>query len=202
MTRTRMLLAVIAIAGLALVGVVPAAAAPTPVGQAAVERGMPDLPTPTVHGKSVRGGWYGPYHLRNYGSGKCAEIGNEATWDGAPATQYTCMAPWTQQEWWVWETHAEGSLTIQYLYNAHSGKCLETWSGHQVGAQLVQGVCHWDESELWLKSGGVFSGFWSYRNEFSGLCMSVWASSHSNGAALVQNTCGNTANQLWVPEYY
>jgi hypothetical protein len=208
-TTTAFLAAVLAV----LFSVVPASAAPPPASAApaaaastakAPAAGAPKLarpPTPTRHGEGVAGGWYGPYQLQNLNSSMCVDMGN-STANGAGAIQWTCQSGRPTQQWWVWETVTDCCVGIQWLYNWQSGMCLETWSGHQRGIQLVQGPCNWDETELWVVAGGVTSGFDYYSNQFSDLCMDVDGWSTAAGAAMLQWDCHGGANQVFATRQF
>lgn len=149
----------------------------------------------------MAGGWYGPYQLQVLHSGKCLDMGNStAEWAGA--TQFTCQPGRNTQKWWVWVVTGDGSVSYQHLYNAHSGKCLSTWSGWQNGAQLGQATCAWGSDQIWIKSGGTTSGFWTYRSEFSQKCMDVLGFNKNNAAPVVQWDCAGGNNQVWANRQY
>jgi hypothetical protein len=177
-------------------------AAPQPA--AVIADPAPDAPppfTPQRDGVTVQGGWFGPFQLQSLHSSKCLDMAN-STADYAGATQFTCMSGRNTQKWWTWQTNSDCCVAIEYLYNAHSGKCIETWSGHQAGVQLEQGPCNWDASERWWRTGGITSGFWILNNEFSGLCMDVGGSATHNGAAIIQWNCMGNAAQRWALQQF
>jgi hypothetical protein len=188
---------------------VAAVASPVPQASpelpAAAADAMPSVAspsvTPTEDGAAIQGSWSGPFQLQSLHSNKCLDMGN-STANFAGATQWTCQSGRNTQKWWVWETYADCCVTISYLYNAHSGMCLNNWNAHQAGAQLVQGPCQWNETELWLKSGGVTSGFWSFTSQYNGFCMDVGGSSMANGAAIIQWDCKGNAEQKWAEQQY
>ncbi|MFB7473301.1 RICIN domain-containing protein [Kitasatospora sp. NPDC056184] len=103
-------------AGAALVSAAPVSAAPiTNIGY--------DLEVRAVH------------------SGKCLEIADWRTDDGAPLRQWSCTGGDNQK----WRFNADGTVV-----NVHSGKCLEVpgWS-RQHGVQAGQWGCHGGANQQW-----------------------------------------------------
>lgn len=153
-------------------------------------------------GNTIAGQWYGPYHVQNQNSNLCIDMRYNKT-AGALAVQWSCQAGRATQMWWVWYTHVEGSIAIQYMLNHDSGMCLETWNGHQNGIQLTQNVCNWANSgHLWTKSGGVYGGFWVYSSNFSYKCIDVAGFSRDIGASILQWDCTGNSNQRFAERQF
>lgn len=86
--------------------------------------------------------------LVNVNSGKCLEVPDHSTADGARAQQWTCVGARSQN--WVWyhlgTTHVEGpgsaELRHYWITNRHSGKCLEVADSSTAnGAPVQQWTC-------------------------------------------------------------
>lgn len=201
--RARMM-TILVVAAVAAVSLgVPVHAAPaTQVASTAVPlEGTADAPpvsppSPTKDGVALQGAWQGPYQLQALHSNACIDMGN-ATHAGAKAIQWSCQTGRNTQKWWVWVIQGDCCGGYVYLYNAHSGMCLEAWTATKPW-QLEQGNCDWNTTEVWAKSGGVSSGYWSYMNYYSGWCVDVGASRKDNGAPIVQWDCLGGANQVFA----
>ncbi|MFB7473302.1 RICIN domain-containing protein [Kitasatospora sp. NPDC056184] len=78
-------------------------------------------------------------------SGKCLEIADWRTDDGAPARQWTCTGGDNQK----WRFNADGTIV-----NLHSGKCLEDpgWNTAPP-VQVGQWACHGGLNQQWYWSG-------------------------------------------------
>ncbi|MFE6872150.1 RICIN domain-containing protein [Kitasatospora sp. NPDC057692] len=74
-------------------------------------------------------------------SGKCLEIADWRTDDGAPLRQWSCTGGDNQK----WRFNADGTIV-----NVHSGKCLEVpgWK-FQAGVQVGQWTCHGGGNQKW-----------------------------------------------------
>ncbi len=205
-SRAKRFLTVLAAAGALALAYAPVASAePAPAAPPAVETAAQELPPPPPPAPpgalTAQGEWHGPYHIQALNSSKCLDM-NNSTAEGAGAIQYTCQSGRNTQRWWAWDAISDCCVSAQYLYNAHSGMCLESWSGWREGHQLTQGYCNWDETERWWITGGVTSGFWTYKNEFSQKCMDVSNGSTANGAVIWQYTCNGTAAQAWHKQQF
>ena len=87
------------------------------------------------------------YTVVNQNSGKCLDVPNSSTADGANIIQYTCGTATNQQ--WQWQ--AIGSYFR--LVARHSGKCLDVVdSGTGDGADIQQYTCGSGNNQQWSRT--------------------------------------------------
>lgn len=116
-----------------------------------------DYVTPTILPlmNCINGGsqqnWYftpvggGYYTLQNGLSGKCLDVTNASTQDGALMQQYSCNGG--QQQNWYFTVVGNGYYTIQ---NQLSGKCLDdTNASTSNGTQMQQWSCNGASQQSW-----------------------------------------------------
>ncbi|WP_380284256.1 RICIN domain-containing protein [Kitasatospora purpeofusca] len=79
--------------------------------------------------------------VRAVHSGKCLEIADWRTDDGAPLRQWNCTGGDNQK----WRFNGDGTIV-----NVHSGRCLEVpgWN-FQPGVQVGQWTCHGGANQKW-----------------------------------------------------
>ncbi|WP_406202619.1 RICIN domain-containing protein [Kitasatospora sp. NBC_01560] len=109
---------------------------------------------PAAPANALNGGFVIPKAstVVNAHSGKCLEIADWRTDNGAPARQWDCTGGANQ----MWDFRPlEGGVA---LVNRASGKCLEIadWS-HDDGAPARQWDCHGGWNQHWNYSGGIGS---------------------------------------------
>ncbi|MFB7469610.1 RICIN domain-containing protein [Kitasatospora sp. NPDC056184] len=164
--RTTSSAAVLALAaGLALAG--PASAAPAP--------------------------YTAPFTVSNLNSGKCLEVADWGTGNGAAVRQWSCHGGDNQK--WYWTAAHE-------LVNVHSGKCLDNPGYSTVpGTRPVIWDCNAGTNQKWTEVL-AHSGSRYYLNEVSKLALDVAGGSKDDGAPVIQwpmGPSGASYNQIWFP---
>ncbi|MEU7072701.1 RICIN domain-containing protein [Streptomyces narbonensis] len=125
-------------------------------------------------------------------SGKCADVADRSTADGAALIQWGCANSVNQQFW----LKPAGTNRVQ-IVSRYSGKCLAPRDGSTAdGAAIVQYPCSGTAAQQWrvTASGGTVQ----LSVSSSGKCLDVTNQSTSNGTALIQWSCNNGANQKWL----
>lgn len=78
-------------------------------------------------------------------SGKCLDVADRSTADGAEVKQYGCG--WGDNQRWRFETLSEGYVRI---VAQHSSKCLDVQGGSDAaGARIVQSQCDGSAGQAW-----------------------------------------------------
>ncbi|MYS79182.1 hypothetical protein GTZ85_02765 [Streptomyces sp. SID5474] len=135
----------------------------------------------------------GPYTLTDANSGKCLEIRDDSTANGATANQWTCNGSATQS-WYL----ALSPGVPTRLVNANSGKCLEIGDDSTAnGATANQWMCNGSATQNWRANPSVGDS-WTLTNVNSGKCLEIRGDSIEDGAAANQWTCNGSATQNWV----
>ncbi|MFI9152278.1 RICIN domain-containing protein [Streptomyces sp. NPDC053367] len=124
-------------------------------------------------------------------SGKCADVADRSTADGAGLIQWSCANSVNQQFW----LRSLGSGRVQIM-GRFSGKCLDVEGGSTAdGARVVQKTCGSATSQQWtLQSSGSLI---QLAARHSGKCLDVSGWSRADGALLQQWTCNGGDNQKW-----
>ncbi|MFF1797331.1 RICIN domain-containing protein [Kitasatospora sp. NPDC058263] len=127
--------------------------------------------------------------VRVQSSGKCLEVADWRTDDGAPVRQWTCTGGDNQK--WVW-TDAD------QLVNVHSGKCLEIpgYSG-EPGTAVGQWTCNGGANQVWSDASRLHSGLRHLVNAHSGRYLDVAGGSTADGAPVIQWGLNGADNQVW-----
>ncbi|WP_406066194.1 RICIN domain-containing protein [Streptomyces sp. NBC_01077] len=138
-------------------------------------------------------GWQ---RLTSYHSGKCLEIADWSTANGAAARQWDCHLG--KNQWWFFLPQDNGS---DLLFNEHSGKCLEVadWSTAN-GAVVRQWDCHEGANQQWVWMGTTTTDgldVIALKNVHSGKCLEMADWRLDNGAPARQWDCHYGDNQLW-----
>ncbi|WP_328740952.1 RICIN domain-containing protein [Streptomyces erythrochromogenes] len=165
-------------------GVTPASASasgpshlPGP-GQSTSDQGM---------SAAAAGGWL--IHTFN---GKCLEVENSGTANGARVQQWACNGQ--AGSGWYGEKHG----SYEYVKNYHSGKCLEVENSRTTnGARVQQWACNGQAGSKWypLDAG---NGYYTLRNPASGKCLEVENSGTANGARVQLWDCkGQAGTKLY-----
>jgi hypothetical protein len=125
-------------------------------------------------------------------SGKCADVVNASTADGAELVQFTCGSG-TNQRWTVVD---DGDGYV-HLVARHSGKCLDVNSSSTAdGAKVAQYTCHVGRNQQFqLQDAG--GGYVRIVARHSGKCLDVSGASTANSARVVQWACNGGTNQQW-----
>ncbi|WP_404960342.1 RICIN domain-containing protein [Streptomyces sp. 147326] len=130
--------------------------------------------------------------IYNAPSGKCLEISNSSTANGARAQQWACNGQ-AGSKWGM----ADAGGGTYYLVNAHSGKCLEIENSSTAnGARAQQWDCKGQAGSKWkfyVHSGNAATVV----NAKSGKCLEVENSSGANGARVQQWTCNGQVGSYW-----
>ncbi|MGW2254958.1 RICIN domain-containing protein [Kitasatospora sp. NPDC001660] len=132
------------------------------------------------------------FELRNQATGKCLEVADWRTDDGAPVRQWTCHGGANQQ----WTANSN-----RLLINTHSGKCLDVPGASTVwGTQAVQWDCGlWTRpaNQLWGVPG-VNTPSTGYLSSSLGLVLDVPGSDPADGAPVITWGTNGGANQTWT----
>lgn len=125
-------------------------------------------------------------------SGKCADVADRSTADGAALIQWSCAHSVNQQFW----LKPAGTNRVQIVAR-YSGKCLAPKNGSAAdGAAIVQYPCSGTTAQQWRVTGS--GGTVQLSASSSGKCLDVTNQSTSDGTALIQWSCNNGANQKWL----
>ncbi|MGW2306365.1 RICIN domain-containing protein [Streptomyces sp. NPDC001809] len=125
-------------------------------------------------------------------SGKCADVADRSTADGAALVQWGCGNAVNQQFWL--KSVAGGRVQI---VARHSGKCLAARDGSTAdGAAIAQYSCDGTAAQQWrVTASGNSVQLAAVR---SGKCLDVVNTSTSDGTPLIQWSCNGGANQKWL----
>ncbi|AUG81886.1 alpha-L-arabinofuranosidase [Kitasatospora sp. MMS16-BH015] len=122
--------------------------------------------------------------LRGTGSGRCLDVQNAATTDGAALQIYDCSGGANQQ----WTLTSANQLTV------YGNKCLDVPNHATTAGTRVQ---------IWSCSGGA-NQQWKVNADGSivgvesGLCLDVTGGATANGSAVELWTCNGRSNQQWT----
>ncbi|MFB7939870.1 RICIN domain-containing protein [Streptomyces sp. NPDC056049] len=125
-------------------------------------------------------------------SGKCADVADRSTADGAALIQWGCANSVNQQFW----LKPAGTNRVQIVAR-YSGKCLAPKDGSTAdGAAIAQYPCNGTTGQQWrvTSSGGTVQ----LSGSASGKCLDVTNQSTADGTALIQWSCNSGANQKWL----
>ncbi|WP_306324447.1 RICIN domain-containing protein [Streptomyces venezuelae] len=127
-------------------------------------------------------------------SGKCADVADRSTADGAALIQWTCGTRSVNQEFWL-KPAGNGRVQIVARY---SGKCLAPQDASTAdGAAIVQNTCDGTATQQWnvIGTGSTVQ----LAAVQSGKCLDVTNTSTSDGTPLIQWSCNTSAaNQKWL----
>ncbi|MEU8763257.1 RICIN domain-containing protein [Streptomyces sp. NPDC048659] len=125
-------------------------------------------------------------------SGKCADVADRSTADGAALVQWGCANSVNQQFW----LKPAGTGRVQIIAR-YSGKCLAPKDGSTAdGAAIAQYPCDGTTAQQWTVTGS--GGTVQVSASASGKCLDVTNQSTSDGTALIQWSCNSGANQQWL----
>ena len=130
--------------------------------------------------------------LQNVHSGKCLEVADWRTDNGAPVRQWDCTGGANQV--WNFVSGIPGAFV-----NVHSGKCLEVadWRTDN-GAPVRQWDCTRGMNQSWSWERNSPSAGWRITNNHSGLALEVGGWATNNGATADQWASTGGDNQKWV----
>ncbi|MFJ2778941.1 RICIN domain-containing protein [Kitasatospora sp. NPDC087315] len=141
-------------------------------------------------------GGEGPFRYINKSSGKCLEVADWRTDDGAPVRQWDCSSG-DNQRWRL--VDAPGGYVGQVsLINVHSGKCVYfDGGGKPVGGELLkQFTCNNAQRWSMVYSGGPTSLMFEIEN----MRMEIGGFSNAQGAPAQLWWSNSGANQQWTPQ--
>ncbi|MGW2208779.1 RICIN domain-containing protein [Streptomyces sp. NPDC001781] len=125
-------------------------------------------------------------------SGKCADVADRSTADGAALVQWSCGNSVNQQFWL--KSVGNGRVEIVARY---SGKCLAARDGSTTdGAAIVQYSCDGTAAQQWRATGS--GGTVQLTAVQSGKCLDVTNTSASDGTSLIQWSSNGGTNQRWL----
>ncbi|MFE9046516.1 RICIN domain-containing protein [Streptomyces sp. NPDC012421] len=127
-------------------------------------------------------------------SGKCADVADFDSADGAAIVQWGCGGDINQQYWFK----NVGTSGYVQIMARNSGKCLEV-DGASVddGAAVVQKTCGSQKSQHWKIEPSGDAGHSRLVARHSGKCLDVSEYSYADGAVIDQWTCNDGQNQQW-----
>jgi hypothetical protein len=129
----------------------------------------------------------GYYELMNVNSGKCFDLPNGSTADGATYDQKTCDQS-NKQRFALWG----GPNGTYYIENIGDWKCVELSNG-----SLVQKTCSWSTAgQFYIEDKGGYQ--MQIRSAAANSCFDVYGGSTADGATTGLWTCGSQTNQSWI----
>ncbi|WP_380283299.1 RICIN domain-containing protein [Kitasatospora purpeofusca] len=155
---------------------------------AALATALPIAGTGTAHAGQTGAPIF--FEVRNLATGKCLEVADWRTDDGAPVRQWTCTGGSNQ----IWTPNG------QQLRNVHSAECLDIPGASRVwGTQVIQWPCStspWATNQQW---SFPFPGRYSLPGYFSSLdlVLDVPGGDPSDGVPVVTWGANEGANQKW-----
>lgn len=127
-------------------------------------------------------------------SGKCLDVTNVSTADGAGIQQWSCHGGPNQ----MWQLRNVGGANWE-IVSANSNKCLEVAGASTAnGARVDQATCNGQSNARWTLSNSGGNGPTQVRSASSGKCLDVTAVSSADGAPMQQWSCGGGANQKFT----
>jgi hypothetical protein len=134
------------------------------------------------------------YRIAIVGSGKCLDVVQAGTTDGAKIQQWPCDQSRTNQAW----TMVPSGSGVYELVSVDSGKVMDVNGGLTTsGAAVTLWTDHHADNQRWkLVSKG--SGQYQLQSVKSGKCLDVTGASTADGALLEQWTCHAGGNQLFT----
>lgn len=138
---------------------------------------------------------YGPSWIEFESSNKCADDPGYST-GNVRIDQWTCVNQ-TNEYWYLDYTGGDGPR----VYNGYSHKCLNvSGASKSNGAFIIQYPCSNTLNMEWnvldVLRNGVVVGY-ELQSLNSGKCVNVAGNSMSNGADLIQYTCGYYFNEMF-----
>jgi poly(3-hydroxybutyrate) depolymerase len=131
----------------------------------------PTTPTPNPNGN----------RLRNEGSGRCLDVSQASSANGAQTQIWDCHTNANQQ-------FTQNGAALQVM-----GKCLDVPPNAAAGTRLQIWDCHGGANQQW-----VFNGNGTISSAQTGLCLDVNGGATANGSAVIVWSCHTGANQRWA----
>jgi alpha-galactosidase len=121
------------------------------------------------------------FRLRGEGSGRCLDVNQASTANGAQMLIWDCHTNSNQQ-------FTQSGQTLQVM-----GKCLDAPANAAGGTRVQIWDCNGATNQQWtINTNGTVS------NVQTGLCLDVSNSSTANGAAVNVWNCHTGTNQRWA----
>jgi hypothetical protein len=131
--------------------------------------------------------------LRARHSGRCADVVNQSTADGANLVQYGCNGGANQH----FQVLDLGNRYHQLLAR-HSNRCLTVPSSSTVdGVQIQQRACAAGNTSQQWQIADLGGGHFRLTARHSGKCLDVAGFSSADSARIVQYACNGGTNQQW-----
>jgi hypothetical protein len=119
--------------------------------------------------------------LRNEGSGRCLDVSQASSANGAQTQIWDCHANANQQ-------FTQNGATLQVM-----GKCLDVPPNSGAGTRVQIWDCHGGANQQWnFNSNGTIS------NAQTGLCLDVNGGGTANGSTVIVWSCHGGTNQRWA----
>ncbi|KAF4407732.1 MULTISPECIES: RICIN domain-containing protein [Streptomyces] len=128
----------------------------------------------------------GPFNtkLQTHHSGKCLDVANASTADGAFVQQWRCYS--TANQNWNFTSVGDGYYTVSA---DHSDKCLDVAEASVAdGGTVHQWRCYTTPNQEWRLVQRP-NGYFTLVARHSGKCLEVTAGNIYDGAGVVQQTC-------------
>lgn len=135
-------------------------------------------------------GVQGGFEIRNVHSGKCLEVSDSDTFDGAKIQQWTCLG----QQGSIWYAQLVQGSGFR-IRNFYSNKCIVIQGGsNSNGAKAVLWNCFTVNSAVWAMWVGAFT---EYHNVTNGRCLEISDSGEGNGEVAQQWDCVGQPGMYW-----
>ncbi|MEV6776563.1 RICIN domain-containing protein [Streptomyces syringium] len=135
-------------------------------------------------------------YVRNWLSGKCADVAGYSSVNGARVQNWDCNTGTNQR----WEFVPMGDGTYYYVVAQHSGKCLTVDTSHpngDFGGDVNQWQCLGQNNQMWRKAY-VGNNAYNLVARHNGKCLDLdTRGGLGNGATIHNWSCGFGTNQLW-----
>jgi endo-1,4-beta-xylanase len=123
----------------------------------------------------------GGNRLRNEGSGRCLDVSQASSANGAPMQIWDCHNNANQQ-------FTQNGTALQVM-----GKCLDAPPNAAPGTRLQIWDCNGGANQQWALNGnGTIS------SAQTGLCLDVNGAATTNGSAVIVWNCHGGTNQRWA----
>ncbi len=122
--------------------------------------------------------------------GKCINIPQGSSDDGANAYQYSCTNEFSQEFSF---SATEGGY---FIHTKHNGKCLTVEENSQSPeAWIIQDVCNTDYAQIWQIAGQGDNT--TIKAVHSGMCLAVAEGNLQDHTPIVQTQCDDSAKTKW-----
>jgi len=127
-------------------------------------------------------------------SGKCVDVHDSSTADGAEVFLWTCLGTANQQ--WMLVPMGDGTVSVVVH---HSGKCLDLRGGQlENGAAIEQWTCLGNANQRWIVAQ-IDAGSFALLSAVSHRCVDVTGFGTADGSPIAMYDCQYTTNEAWHP---